>query len=247
MRRVSAEPCPPGLSSVLSRRQEKLNEDTTKFKTSWSSFTKLKSYETLRATLAKPLKDRQRCVYCSDSRAADVEHFWPKSLYPQKTYDFGNFLLVCPECNRKKSNQFPLHSGSLPSLINPMFDDPWDVLFFVPTTGLLDARITGQGPDGKVLREERGVATLTILGEILNSTPLLEGRKESWKNLVKVLGELLASDADLPARQREIFGSADTFGLGEFILNREGKENEQVKYLRNSSPTRWSAIRDLPR
>lgn len=49
-----------------------------------------------------------RCMYCQDSGGVDVEHFQPKSWYPDLVFAWANFLLVCTRCNRKKSNRFPV-------------------------------------------------------------------------------------------------------------------------------------------
>ena len=247
MRRLSMASCPTHISVVLTRRQTALDADPARVQQSWKSFTRLKAYATLRSTLAEPLGARRRCAFCSDSRAADIEHFWPKSAYPERTYRFDNLLLVCPECNRAKLQKFPLDVAGMPLLVNPSADDPWDVLYFVPTTGIIDARIVSIDPSGAPVREPRGAATMKVLGPILNSGPVLEGRKQSWIALIDQLRLVLTGDTDLPATQAELFGHADLFGLGEFLMNREGKESSAVRELREASPERWQQLRDLPR
>lgn len=247
MRRIAAAPCPPKISATLMHRQTALDADPSKVQSSWKSFTRLKTYEVLRATLAEPLGSRRRCAFCSDSRAADVEHFWPKSAYPARTYVYENLLLVCPECNRAKLHRFPVDQSGLPLLVNPAADDPWDVLYFAPITGIIDARITHIGDSGEVIRDARGLATLDVLGPILNSTPVIEGRMKSWKALVSRLDRVLSGLEPLPESQTALFGDDDSFGLGEFMLNREGKESPQVRTMREREPQRWQHLRDLPR
>lgn len=205
------------------------------------------AYKKLRTFLAEPLGTRRRCAYCSDSRAADVEHYWPKKPFPQKAFTFENYLYICTECNRKKGDRFPFDDYGLPSLINPMFDDPWDVLFFAPATGYIAARIIEVQNDGTLLRSERGERTLEILGSILNSTPLLEGRKESWADVVAATRSWLSGTQPVPKSQIDMFGLKDTYGLGEFLLNREGKEQPEIRAMRQSWPQRWQLLRDLPR
>lgn len=247
MRRLIAAVCPPGISLVLDRRQVALDADPSKVQKAWKSFTSLKTYQALKTTLSEPLGTRRRCAFCSDSRAADIEHFWPKSVYPGQAFRYDNLLLLCPECNRVKGRRFPVDEAGLPLLVNPVSDDPWDVLFFVPTTGWIDARITGISKTGELIRDTRGVATLHILGEILNSTPSLEGRKTSWNLLVSRLEALLEDTTAVPNSQFELFELDDSFGLGEFLLNREGKENPHVRSLRERAPQRWKELRNLPR
>lgn len=247
MRRIPATACPPQITTVLRHRQEKLDEDQTKVQGSWRTFVRLQSYARLRDVLAAPLGQRRRCAFCSDSRAADIEHFWPKSRYPGRTYNFENLLLICPECNRAKQSKFPLDASGLPLLVNPAFDDPWDVLFFIPSTGLLDSRITEVNARGEPVRDPRGIATLDVLGDILNSTPVLEGRKANWQTVVSRLANVLSGSRSMPSSQAELFGDDDHFGLGEFLLNREGKEWPEVRAMRNAEPRRWNDLRDLPR
>ena len=51
----------------------------------------------------------RRCCYCEDSYADEVEHVWPKSLYPERAFQWENYLYVCGACNVPKSNRFALY------------------------------------------------------------------------------------------------------------------------------------------
>ena len=46
------------------------------------------------------------CVYCEQNEATDIEHIYPKKLYPEKTFAWDNYVLACTKCNRdyKKDN-----------------------------------------------------------------------------------------------------------------------------------------------
>jgi hypothetical protein len=48
----------------------------------------------------------KRCFYCEDSAADEIVNIEPKDLFPEKTFDFGNYLYACGFCHRLKSNQF---------------------------------------------------------------------------------------------------------------------------------------------
>jgi uncharacterized protein (TIGR02646 family) len=49
----------------------------------------------------------RRCCYCEDARGDDIEHFRPKTLYPELTFEWANYLLACSACNsNEKRNQF---------------------------------------------------------------------------------------------------------------------------------------------
>lgn len=51
------------------------------------------------------------CAYCQSSVAAnqpgDVEHFKPKTLFPTRTYRWGNYFYSCSACNNAKLTQWP--------------------------------------------------------------------------------------------------------------------------------------------
>lgn len=65
-----------------------------------------------------------KCAYCEcipgESSYIEVEHFEPKSLYPEKTYSWENLLPACSKCNRNKSN----FDTRVKPMINPSVDDP---------------------------------------------------------------------------------------------------------------------------
>ena len=79
----------------------------------------------------------RKCCYCerlldSEGSNQQIEHFWPKTIYPEKQYQWDNLLLACGRCNRKKHNKFPTNYGN-PVLIDPADDniDPEDHIKFV--------------------------------------------------------------------------------------------------------------------
>lgn len=66
----------------------------------------------------------QKCAFCeakpAESGNIEVEHFKPKSLYPDLAFDWDNFLPVCRKCNGSKS----AHDTGKEPIINPCYDDP---------------------------------------------------------------------------------------------------------------------------
>lgn len=124
-------------------------EQIEQAKKSWG-----KSNNTFREVKSK-LRDlsnsTRRCSYCQDSYADEVEHIYPKDIYPDKTWDFGNYLYACGPCNGPKNNRFgwikagkliesdrprPIPANyvytkpkKLPiALINPRVEDPFKYL-----------------------------------------------------------------------------------------------------------------------
>src|SRR5258708_27444964 len=42
---------------------------------------------------------RARCMFCEDSRGADIDHFWPRARYKSRIFLWKNMLLLCTPCN----------------------------------------------------------------------------------------------------------------------------------------------------
>ena len=63
-----------------------------------------------RSRIAKVLDayTKAKCAYCEQVAAKDIEHFWPKTLYPARMFAWGNFLRGCKNCNNAKLAKFPV-------------------------------------------------------------------------------------------------------------------------------------------
>jgi uncharacterized protein (TIGR02646 family) len=48
----------------------------------------------------------RRCAYCEDSLADEVEHVWPKDLYPHLVFAWANYVYACGPCNGPKGSHF---------------------------------------------------------------------------------------------------------------------------------------------
>jgi hypothetical protein len=49
----------------------------------------------------------ETCVYCEDNEATDIEHIFPKKIFPEKAFLWGNYVLACKICNTTyKSDNF---------------------------------------------------------------------------------------------------------------------------------------------
>jgi uncharacterized protein (TIGR02646 family) len=142
----------------------------------WPKARKTKLFEDgVLAVLSRMAGTRERCMYCEDSRGTDVEHFWPKAVYPTKTFSWPNLLLACVRCQRGKGDRLPLVAGK-PLVIDPTVDEPWDYLFFVPETGRITARF-----DANNVPIAKGGETIRLLK--LDDEALNEGRKRAVRNL----------------------------------------------------------------
>ena len=48
------------------------------------------------------------CGYCEKRPRGTVDHFRPKSLYPEQVYSWSNWIFACNDCNQAKSNKWPV-------------------------------------------------------------------------------------------------------------------------------------------
>lgn len=65
----------------------------------WRLLKPSKWLKTLRGKLADSCSGLERCMYCEDSRADEIEHRRPKKLYPDDAFSWANWLYACGECN----------------------------------------------------------------------------------------------------------------------------------------------------
>ncbi|MCB9745298.1 MAG: hypothetical protein H6741_08925 [Alphaproteobacteria bacterium] len=97
----------------------------------WDYFRTVEAWPRVRTALEQTFCFK--CAYCECAlKKADVEHFWPKSLAPERMFRWDNFLWVCKSCNTDKLDDFPIHDGEA-VLIDPCAEDPfrffgWDML-----------------------------------------------------------------------------------------------------------------------
>ncbi len=104
-------------------------------------------FDAIKVKLLEICPGIERCVYCEDSKCDEVEHIYPKDLYPQHCFEWSNYVYACGPCNGPKNNQFAIfradnglyHEVNPPKrqkatepptgdsvLINPRVDNPFD-------------------------------------------------------------------------------------------------------------------------
>lgn len=114
-----------------------------------------------------------KCAFCesymADVSTPHIEHYRPKSRFPDLAFDWDNWLLSCQRCNDKKWRHFPL-CDDLPCLIDPATEDPEAHITF-----------TGYVPISNTLR---GQETIKLVG--LDRSPLEEERSQ-WLNYLNTL------------------------------------------------------------
>lgn len=73
-----------------------------------------------------------KCAYCESkvsvkSSYMEIDHFFPKGLYPEKVVDWDNLLPSCKRCNGLKG-EYGNRNGQ--DILNPFKDDPREHLLF---------------------------------------------------------------------------------------------------------------------
>lgn len=145
--------------------------------------------ETVKSALIEMFNGK--CAYCESHiihiNYGDIEHFRPKSKFPEFCFEWDNLLLSCSICNGKsnKGNKFPLErEGGF--IVNPVEENPNDFFRFefdVITKQFLIFPIN-----------QRGITTLKTID--LNRENLVEYRtRQLSKNISKII-EIIDKDKD---------------------------------------------------
>ena len=131
-----------------------------------------------------------KCAYCEAKMAhvsaPHVEHYHPKSKFPNQMFDWENWLLSCGCCNDKKWAHFP-DCGGQPCLLDPTVDDPSMHLEF------LGSRVVG--------KTRRGEETIRLVG--LDRSPL-EDNRALWLMRINLLLLLLCCAPEVFEEAREL-------------------------------------------
>ncbi len=106
----------------------------------------------------------EKCAFCEckpgEGGNIEVEHFKPKSIYPELTFEWSNLLPSCRKCNGSKLD----HDTGLTPIINPYETDPEEIFYYS------DIRIQA------IDNSEAARNTIEVCG--LNSVRLMKPRSE---------------------------------------------------------------------
>ena len=139
-----------------------------------------------------------QCAYCEAALVDGrwhIEHLWPKSVHPQRTFEWDNLFA---SCMRRDSCGTHKDQGGRPydpqDLVDPAQEDPDDFLFFAQD-GTVQPRI---GLNGRALRK----ADETIRVFNLNSPALRHQRAQVVKGLLAGEAGVVEMLADLGPEDR---------------------------------------------
>ncbi len=173
-----------------------------------------KAFEDVKECLAKMCNSTQRCVYCEDSQANEVEHIYPKSLFPGKCFRWDNYVYACGLCNKHKGNKFAIFrddngqfqevnppNSKIPAtepptgeavMINPRVENPLEYFMldllgtfkFVVKPGLLEKAKK---------KADYTLNTVLRLNDADNKREVLrKGRKNAFKHYKRILSEYVS-------------------------------------------------------
>lgn len=214
--------------SRLSSSKDEAREEWDKYRRS------VKSHPVVEA-LRKAVGVRQRCIYCCDSRSADVDHFVPIAEDYLKAFKWDNFIWVCPECNRRKGKRFPVNDSGDPLIIDPTKVEPWVHLILDTANGLIESRFLEEDFD------PMGDATLEVL-PCINYESVTEGRRRVIRRYYEALDTVLhgSSAAGFRNVAREI--DEDDYGIYAWFALYEGANEVPFSRLRELYPKYWKTF-----
>lgn len=144
----------------------------------------------------------QKCAYCERLLGMEgaIDHFRPKSLYPWLAFEWVNLMYACNNCNRSKSDAFPLTGRpspflatlddvrlvEKPLLIDPTWEHPGKYLSFL-TTGLI------------IPRNNSRKGRETIVAFQLNENELVVEREAACAKALETWVDALEKRIDLPS------------------------------------------------
>src|SRR3954453_10529783 len=105
MLQILKTPLPQGTAAVLDELQHTVDlelsypESVSKAVALWKSKTgkaaHKAAFRSVREELGKISYGIGRCAYCEDSAGDEIEHLWPKSLFPQFAFRWSNYAFAC--------------------------------------------------------------------------------------------------------------------------------------------------------
>lgn len=239
MRRITREALDADVQENLDQRQAQVNRKqaagSLQVNEEWQTARQSTTLKAIAVTLKHMMGARERCMYCMDSHGSDIEHFWPKAIYPERLFIWPNLLLCCTECGRLKGDRFPLDK-ELPLLVDPTAEEPWLYLDFDPTTGNVVARFDTEANDWS----SKGLNTVEVL-QLDRREALATGYRRTFRRLSALVERSLndqAINADcLVTELRE----ADDHGLLGWCFIGTGQSLPPFRELRIQHPDIWTS------
>lgn len=165
----------------------------------------------------------ERCNYCEDSYADQVEHIRPKDLYPEVCFAWDNYLYACGACNRSKSNRHAIIVSGSDEVRNVA--RPRTAPIVPPANGrdaLIDPR----------LEDPLEFLSLDMLGTFW-FVPAHRAGSEEFRRAEYTIAVLRLNDRDvLPKARRNAFVAFRSL-LGDYRSSRDrGLSEDELRVLK---------------
>ena len=201
----------------------------------------------------------ERCHYCEDSKADEVEHIKPKDWYPDVCFVWDNYCYACGSCNGPKNNKFAIFKADDNSfyelkkdkkskiaimpppagtsvMINPRFENPLNYLFLDIQSSFNFVAYHNNG----TTEHTRAEYTIKILG--LNTRAYLaKARRNAYSNYKARLFEYirLRNDPTTPPQQLKNIVQNLQEELHQTVwqeMKRQQNRIQELKVLFDSAP-----------
>lgn len=173
-------------------------------------------FSVIRKTLENMCTGNNRCVYCEDSAADEVEHIKPKNIYPSDTFLWENYIFSCGPCNGPKGNKYAVidavgnfvnvdrkrNDPVIPppvgqdGFINPRASDPMDYIFLDLSTFFFVAIPTLNQNDKK-----RAIYTILVL-RLNVREHLVENRRNAYHQFLSCILSYIKLKEDAAGPQK---------------------------------------------
>jgi uncharacterized protein (TIGR02646 family) len=110
--RIASRALPLDLQRMLDQHQAKIDAlpgyaaRVEAAARAWDSPRRRERFEPIVRTLEEMCSGEDRCMYCEDSAAREIDHHRPKSLFPEQTFVWENYVFACGGCNGPKGGRF---------------------------------------------------------------------------------------------------------------------------------------------
>jgi uncharacterized protein (TIGR02646 family) len=237
MRKIIRPSLEAKIERELGRKQEevikKIAQGTLKSIVVWEQSRRTNPLLAAHKALREMMGQHERCIYCHDSHGTDIDHFWPKTSYPERMFVWLNMVLCCSECGRFKGDRFPLEAG-VPLLIDPTMEEPWLHLDFDPQTGNIVARFDRESNS----YSSKGTNTVCVL-HLDRREALAAGYRRTFLRLTKSIEGFLAKETPFDVLW-ESLRDTDDHGLLGWCLVGTGQNVRPFDELRNRHPDIWA-------
>ncbi|MEM9456846.1 MAG: HNH endonuclease [Myxococcota bacterium] len=232
------------LSDYLAKKQDDVDRTDRRLsiQEEWKRACSTKSMRRIRRTLSLAAGPDERCMYCHDSQAVTIEHYYPKSKYEDRAFDWNNFLAICSSCNVMKGDELLLGDDGQGMMINPLDVDPWEYIEYSVETDHYTARWwTAEEEDPK------GRETLDVLSKRLEHQAVMTRRRKVRVRLQGYVSSFLrdenaqAGSGNIQSLIDQIVED-DTFGLCDWFFFHEGSEAQPFCSLKLRHGHVWAKV-----